>query len=72
LRRRGILAVFHYVPLHSSPMGQKFGYREGQLPVTEELSRRLLRLPFYYGLTEEEQGRVIAAIREFFGGVRHE
>jgi dTDP-4-amino-4,6-dideoxygalactose transaminase len=68
LRQRGILAVFHYVPLHSSPMGQKFGYRAGQLPVTEELSGRLLRLPFYYGLTEEEQGRVVGGIRDFFRG----
>jgi dTDP-4-amino-4,6-dideoxygalactose transaminase len=66
LRQRGILAVFHYVPLHSSPMGQKFGYRAGQLPVTEELSGRLLRLPFYYGLTEEEQGRVVGGVRDFF------
>jgi dTDP-4-amino-4,6-dideoxygalactose transaminase len=68
LRQNGILAVFHYVPLHSSPMGQKFGYRDGQFPVTEELSGRLLRLPFYYGLTEEEQGRVVGRVRDFFAG----
>ncbi len=68
LRRQGILAVFHYVPLHSSPMGQKFGYRAGQLPVTEEMSGRLLRLPLYYELTEEEQGRVVGAVRDFFAG----
>jgi dTDP-4-amino-4,6-dideoxygalactose transaminase len=68
LRQDNILAVFHYVPLHSSPMGQKFGYRDGQFPVTEELSGRLLRLPFYYGLTEEEQGRVVGRVRDFFAG----
>jgi dTDP-4-amino-4,6-dideoxygalactose transaminase len=65
LRQKGILAVFHYVPLHSSPMGQKFGYREGDLPVTESVSRRLLRLPFYHDLTEDEQARVVAEIRTF-------
>jgi dTDP-4-amino-4,6-dideoxygalactose transaminase len=65
LRQNGILAVFHYIPLHSSPMGQKFGYNDGQLPVTEELSGRLLRLPFFYGLTEDEQGRVVDGIRTF-------
>ncbi len=65
LRQNGILAVFHYVPLHTSPMGLKFGSSDGQLPITEDLSRRLLRLPFYYGLTEADQGRVVEAIRTF-------
>ena len=55
LQRHQILAVFHYVPLHSSPMGQTFGYREGDLPVTEDLSRRLVRLPLYHEITEDEQ-----------------
>ena len=59
LRAAGILAVFHYVPLHSSPMGQKLGYRAGQLPLTEDLSGRLLRLPFYYEMTLEEQTLVV-------------
>jgi dTDP-4-amino-4,6-dideoxygalactose transaminase len=65
LRQNGILAVFHYVPLHSSPMGRSFGYEEGQLPVTESVSGRLLRLPFYYDLTEEEQERVVGAIKVY-------
>jgi dTDP-4-amino-4,6-dideoxygalactose transaminase len=65
LRQRGILAVFHYIPLHSSPMGQKLGYAEGQLPVTEDVSGRLLRLPLFFGLTEEEQGRVVAEVKAF-------
>ena len=55
LKQQGIHAVFHYVPLHTSPMGRTFGYREGDLPVTEDLSGRLLRLPLYYDITEEEQ-----------------
>ena len=64
LNQNGIHAVFHYNPLHSSPMGQTFGYSEGDLPVTEELSSRLLRLPMYYEITEEDQRRVVDAIRD--------
>lgn len=65
LRERGILSVFHYLPLHLSAMGRKFGGRDGQCPVTEDVSDRLLRLPFYSTLTESEQDRVIEAILEF-------
>ena len=54
LKRQNIQAVFHYVPLHSSPMGQRFGYQSGMLPVTENTSERLLRLPFYNELTLDE------------------
>ncbi len=66
LKSHGIHAVFHYVPLHSSPMGRKFGSREGQLPVTEDVSSRLLRLPFYYEISAEEQLRVVDMIRDFY------
>jgi dTDP-4-amino-4,6-dideoxygalactose transaminase len=59
LKSQDIHAVFHYIPLHSSPMGQKFGYSENDLPVTNDVSGRLLRLPLFYDITEEEQGRVI-------------
>ena len=62
LREREIHAVFHYVPLHSSPMGCSFGYKDGDLPVTEDLSGRLLRLPFYYEITEAEQARVVREV----------
>jgi dTDP-4-amino-4,6-dideoxygalactose transaminase len=65
LRQHGILAVFHYVPLHSSPMGQKLGYAAGQLPVTEDVSGRLLRLPLFYELKEEEQRRVVDQVKAF-------
>jgi dTDP-4-amino-4,6-dideoxygalactose transaminase len=65
LRRRGILAVFHYLPLHLSQMGRAFGGKAGDCPVTEDLSDRLLRLPFYNDLSLEDQGVVIDAIREF-------
>lgn len=65
LKASGIMAVFHYVPLHSSPMGRTFGYQEGDLPVTENLSSRLLRLPLYFDITEPEQTRVIKAVSKF-------
>ena len=65
LARRGILAVFHYQPLHLSEMGRRFGGRPGQCPVTEAMSDRLLRLPLYWDLGEEEQAEVIDAVRAF-------
>ena len=65
LRARGILAVFHYLPLHLSDMGRRFGGREGDCPVTEDVSDRLVRLPFYNALTEDEQTQVVEAILAF-------
>jgi dTDP-4-amino-4,6-dideoxygalactose transaminase len=67
LKERGILAVFHYLPLHLSEMGRSLGGIEGSCPVTEEMSARLLRLPFYKDLTQDDQSRVIEAIRDFPG-----
>ncbi len=66
LKSKGILAVFHYIPLHLSPMGKKIGYKNGDFPITEDLSERLLRLPMYYSLTETEQDYIIKNIIEFF------
>jgi dTDP-4-amino-4,6-dideoxygalactose transaminase len=65
LRERGILAVFHYIPLHLSPMGQRFGGKPGDCPVAEDVSGRLLRLPLYNELSESEQARVIEAVQAF-------
>ena len=65
LKEQGILSVFHYLPLNMSAMGLRFGGHEGQCPVTEDLSDRLVRLPFYNTLTEEEQGRVVTAVTGF-------
>ena len=67
LRQKGIQAVSHYVPLHLSPMGRKWGYEDGSLPVTEDLSARLLRLPLWFALSEREQDEVCDGIREFLG-----
>ena len=64
LKEQGILSVFHYLPLHLSDMGRRYGGKEGDCPVTEEISDHLLRLPFYNDLTEADQARVVAAITE--------
>lgn len=65
LKSHGILSVFHYLPLHLSEMGQNFGGKAGDCPVTERLGDCLLRLPFYNDLTETDQMRVVEAIRGF-------
>lgn len=65
LKSHGILSVFHYLPLHLSEMGQNFGGKAGDCPVTERLGDCLLRLPFYNDLTETDQTRVVEAIRGF-------
>jgi dTDP-4-amino-4,6-dideoxygalactose transaminase len=65
LRERGIYSVFHYLPLHLSDMGQGFGYKTGDCPVTENVSDQLIRLPFHNGLTNADQEQVIDAIMEF-------
>jgi dTDP-4-amino-4,6-dideoxygalactose transaminase len=62
LRKHDILAVFHYLPLNASEMGQRFGARPGDCPVTEDVSDRLLRLPFYNTLGEGDQDRVIETL----------
>ncbi|MBM3125055.1 MAG: dTDP-4-amino-4,6-dideoxygalactose transaminase [Chloroflexi bacterium] len=65
LRQRGIHSVFHYLPLHLSEMGRRMGGKEGDCPVTESVSDRLVRLPFHNGLTGDELEYVIDTIREF-------
>jgi dTDP-4-amino-4,6-dideoxygalactose transaminase len=67
LRQRGVLAVFHYLPLHVSEMGQRLGGKPGDCPVTEDLSDRVLRLPFYNDLSEAEQDYVVESLRAFDG-----
>ena len=66
LKSNGIYAVFHYVPLHSAPAGIKFGRFEGQDTYTTIESERLIRLPLYYGIKQEELETVIDAIVEFY------
>ncbi len=66
LKAQGIMAVFHFLPLHTSPMGRRLGYEEGQFPITEDVSRRVLRLPFFHELDLREVEVVVKAIRSFF------
>jgi dTDP-4-amino-4,6-dideoxygalactose transaminase len=65
LRERGIGATFHFVPLHSSPMGRKLGWNHNDCPLTQEYSSRLLRLPLYHSLSTEEQEYVIDSIHSW-------
>lgn len=65
LTSQNIASVFHYQPLHLSQMGQNFGSQPGDCPVTEDISDRLLRLPFYNSMNEADQNQVIATIQKF-------
>lgn len=69
LKENGIMAVFHYIPLHSAPAGEKYGRFEGKDIYTTSESERLVRLPMYYGLTEEDQNKVIRKVLEYYGEV---
>ena len=62
LKRNEIFSVFHYVPLHSSPAGKRYGRTHGSLEITDSLSDRLVRLPMWLGLTEAQQGRVVQVL----------
>ncbi|NLV59970.1 MAG: dTDP-4-amino-4,6-dideoxygalactose transaminase [Clostridiales bacterium] len=66
LKQRNILAVFHYIPLHSAEAGQRYGRFHGEDRYTTRESERLLRLPMYHQLTHEECGQVIQAVEEFY------
>ena len=68
LRERGISAPFHYVPLHSSRAGRKYGRSSGDMRVTDDVSDRLVRLPMWAGLTEAQVGAVTAAVSDALGG----
>lgn len=66
LKENGILAVFHYIPLHSAPAGVKFGRFHGEDVYTTKESERLCRLPLYYGLTDEQVDYIISKVKEFY------
>ena len=66
LKSNGVLAVFHYVPLHSAPAGYKFGRFHGQDVYTTQESERLVRLPMYYGIDPEDRQKVIDMVFEFY------
>ena len=66
LKENGVQAVFHYIPLHTAPAGQRFGRFPGEDVYTTKESERLMRLPMYYGLKEEEVHYVASKIIEFY------
>ncbi|GHU52474.1 hypothetical protein FACS189496_2680 [Bacilli bacterium] len=66
LKKCGIMAVFHYIPLHSSPAGKQFGNFHGDDIYTTKESERLLRLPMYYGMEEETAAYIIAKLTEYY------
>ena len=66
LKNNGIGAVFHYIPLHTSIMGEKLGYKLGDLPVSESVSERLIRLPIFASLTDTEVDYIIDSIYTYF------
>ncbi|MCM1415001.1 MAG: dTDP-4-amino-4,6-dideoxygalactose transaminase [bacterium] len=66
LKENDIMAVFHYIPLHTAPAGKKYGIFCGEDKYTTRESERLVRLPLYYGLTEEDQSKVIETIKKFY------
>ena len=68
MKSKSISTVFHYLPLHTSPVGRSFGYSDGSLPITESISKRLLRLPFYFELSQNQQEEVVREIKIFFSG----
>jgi len=65
LKERNISAPFHYIPLHLSPVGEKYGYKPGDLPLTEEYAARLIRLPLYAEMTDKEVDEVCKNIADF-------
>ncbi|MFW6281794.1 MAG: dTDP-4-amino-4,6-dideoxygalactose transaminase [bacterium] len=69
LKRRGITTTFHYIPLHSSPMGKNLGYRAEDLKITNEVGNTILRLPLYPDLTDKEQEYIIENIADVFKGL---
>jgi TDP-4-keto-6-deoxy-D-glucose transaminase len=70
LRQNEIGATFHYVPLHSAPLGQEYGYKEGDLPLTEEYAGRLLRLPLHCHMSDEDVSLIVGKVKEFFSEKR--
>lgn len=66
LKSRSIVALFHYIPLHSSSAGIKYGRVSGTMTVTDDISERILRLPMYYELTDDDIEKVVEALEGFY------
>ncbi len=70
LKEKNISAVIHYVPLHSSPAGKIYGRTSGGMQVTNDVSSRLVRLPLYYGITDDDIQKVVTKLKEFYLGMK--
>lgn len=66
LQEKGVQAAFHYIPLHTSPMGEKLGYKAGDLPYTESYAGRIIRLPIWADLEAEKVELVIRYVKEYY------
>ena len=66
LKENDVMAVFHYIPLHTSPAGKKYGRFNGEDKYTTKESERLLRLPMYYGLEDEKILKICNLIKQFY------
>ena len=66
LKQQGINTVFHYVPLHSSPAGKKYGRSSAELAHTETISEQLVRLPLWFGMTDSDVNRVIQTVIQYW------
>ena len=66
LKEKGVMAVFHYIPLHSAPAGQKYGRFAGEDKYTTKESERLVRLPMFYELQEEQVDYIVDCVKEFY------
>jgi len=70
MKERGIQVVFHYIPLHSSPAGLRYGRFHGEDKFTTKESERLIRLPLFYGIKDVEIEEVVDRIYKFYGFYR--
>jgi dTDP-4-amino-4,6-dideoxygalactose transaminase len=68
MKSRGISAIFHYVPLHRSPAGLRYCRTSGELPVTDSVSERLIRLPLWMGISYEQQDRIVDTLANVIKG----
>lgn len=68
LNSKGVFAVFHYIPLHTAPMGQQLGYAHGDFPLSESIAHRIVRLPLFCGITGEEIQYIVDHVEQFFVG----
>ena len=67
-KERGVGMAFHYVPLHSSPAGLRYGRVSGGMEVTNGESDRLVRLPLFFGMTQEQRQAVVQVVLDFYAG----